>query len=89
LHSIEVQKISATAFIVTINAKLQTTHSVTMSKEFFNQYTTFTVSDLDFIKHSFEFLLDREPNTSILKEFNIATIGNYFPDYLKLIPTYF
>ena len=48
-----------------------------------------TVSDLDFIKHSFEFLLDREPNTSILKEFNIATIGNYFPDYLKLIPTYF
>jgi len=89
LHSIEVQKISATAFIVTINAQSQTTHSVTMSKEFFNQYAAFTVSDLDFIKHSFEFLLDREPNTSILKEFNIVVICNYFPDYLKLIPTYF
>jgi len=89
LHSIEVQKISDTAFIVTINAKSQTTHNVTMSNKFFNQFSTFTVSDLDFIKHSFEFLLDRELNTSILKEFNLVAIGNYFPDYLKLIPTYF
>tara|TARA_B110000503_G_scaffold81397_1_gene124490 strand:+ start:1062 stop:1331 length:270 start_codon:yes stop_codon:yes gene_type:complete len=89
LYSVEVQKISSTTFIVTVIANKQTAHNVTMSKEFFNKFSAYQVSECDFIKHSFEFLLDREPNTSIMREFNILIIGNYFPDYTKLIPTYF
>ena len=30
---------------------------------------------------SFEFLLEREPATSILRRFSLHVIGDYFPDY--------
>ncbi|HVA02933.1 MAG TPA: hypothetical protein VMU64_04220 [Acidimicrobiales bacterium] len=30
---------------------------------------------------SFEFLLDREPATSILRRFSLVVISDYFPDY--------
>jgi hypothetical protein len=33
------------------------------------------------IEESFRFLLDREPNTSILSRFDLPVIGQYFPEY--------
>jgi hypothetical protein len=33
------------------------------------------------ITKSFEFLLERESNTSILKSFDLPVIEQYFPDY--------
>jgi hypothetical protein len=33
------------------------------------------------IEESFRFLLDREPNTSILGRFDLPVIGHYFPEY--------
>ena len=42
-----------------------------------------------FIESSFKFLLDREPNTSILENFNFKVINNYFPEYEKKIHDYF
>jgi hypothetical protein len=38
-----------------------------------------TVEDL--VTRSFEFLLEREPPTSILRRFGLADIERYFPDY--------
>lgn len=35
----------------------------------------------DLVRHSFEFLLDREPKESILKSFDLSVISRYFPDY--------
>ena len=35
----------------------------------------------DLVRRSFDFLLSREPNTSILQEFSLSTIEQYFPDY--------
>ena len=32
---------------------------------------------------SFEFLLEREPKESILRDFDIAVIGRYFPEYAR------
>ncbi len=40
---------------------------------------------LDLVRRSFGFLLAREPNTSILREFRIAEIERYFPDYREAI----
>jgi len=37
------------------------------------------------ILESFKFLLEREPNTSILSEFDITVIKRYFPEYEKEI----
>jgi hypothetical protein len=33
------------------------------------------------IEESFRFLLEREPNSSILRTFDLPVIGRYFPKY--------
>lgn len=35
----------------------------------------------DLVRRSFDFLLDREPATSILRRFDLSVIQSYFPDY--------
>jgi hypothetical protein len=35
------------------------------------------------VRTSFEFLLEREPATSIMSEFSLDVIGRYFPEYLE------
>jgi len=37
------------------------------------------------VEKSFEFLLAREPNTSILRSFDLPVIGRYFPEYKRVI----
>lgn len=39
----------------------------------------------EFVRESFEFLLKREPNTSILREFDISVIQEYFSEYEETI----
>ena len=37
----------------------------------------------DFVRATFEFLLEREPKDSILAEFDVSVIPRYFPEYEK------
>ncbi|MGH9057275.1 MAG: hypothetical protein ACRDYY_15655 [Acidimicrobiales bacterium] len=37
------------------------------------------------VRISFEFLLEREPPSSILKRFDLDVIGRYFPDYPEAV----
>jgi hypothetical protein len=39
----------------------------------------------DLVRRSFAFLLAREPNTSILRRFDLLVIGTYFPEYEREI----
>jgi hypothetical protein len=39
------------------------------------------------VDRSFRFLLEREPNTSILRTFDLTVIGRYFPEYERTIKT--
>jgi hypothetical protein len=39
----------------------------------------------DLVRRSFEFLLEREPPSSILRDFDLAVIQRYFPEYDALI----
>ncbi len=39
------------------------------------------------VRDSFDFLLEREPNTSILAEFALSDIGRYFPEYPEWLRT--
>jgi hypothetical protein len=39
----------------------------------------------DLVRRSFEFLLEREPPTAILRQFELSTIESYFPEYDELI----
>jgi hypothetical protein len=45
------------------------------------KFQTGFIGPEDFVKKSFEFLLKREDKDSILKEFNIKQISEYFPEY--------
>ena len=38
------------------------------------------------VRVSFEFLLEREPASSILSEFSLDVIGRYFPEYEDELP---
>lgn len=65
--------------LVTVNDRETTTHRVRVSRFERERYGTENVAEL--VKRSFEFLLEREPNSSILREFDLSTIERYFPEY--------
>ena len=64
---------------VTVRDGATTTHRVRISRTERERYGGSDVADL--VRRSFDFLLAREPNTSILREFDLATIERYFPEY--------
>jgi hypothetical protein len=70
---------------VTVNDRETTTHRVRVSRAERERYGSEDVAEL--VKRSFEFLLAREPNTSILREFDLSTIERYFPDYQEQMRT--
>ena len=39
----------------------------------------------ELVRKSFEFLLERESNQSILREFNLRDISRYFPEFKEKI----
>ena len=39
----------------------------------------------ELVRRSFDFLLDREPATSILRSFELSVIQRYFPEYDRVI----
>lgn len=39
----------------------------------------------ELVRRSFEFLLEHEPNTSILAAFDLSVIERYFPEYREAI----
>jgi hypothetical protein len=68
---------------VTVSDGRTTTHRVRVSSAERERYGEGDVADL--VKRSFEFLLAREPNTSILREFDLSAIERYFPEYAREI----
>ncbi len=62
---------------------MRTEHRVTTTDADLRRYGATDVTDL--VRRSFEFLLEREPNTSILREFRITEIERYFPEYREEI----
>ena len=70
-------------FGVTIHSKTTTTHHVTVTDKDLHTLTGGKASKKELLKFSFAFLLEREPNSSILPAFEITLIGNYFPEYKR------
>jgi hypothetical protein len=82
---INIQKINDQTFEVTVEDRTVTTHRVTVKPDVYIDLTGGEVSIERLIETSFEFLLQREPNTSILRSFDLPIIGHYFPEYEKTI----
>jgi hypothetical protein len=84
---ITIEKINETTFKVTVSDRTATTHLVTVSPEYWQKLTEGKISQEKLVEKSFEFLLEREPNTSILRAFELPVIQRYFPEYEKTIRT--
>ena len=77
-----INNLSKDKFEILINNKQKTMHKVYLSDEVHLDFTNNKISKEELIKFSFEFLLEREPNTSILSSFELNIISKYFPEYL-------
>ena len=79
--SVSIKKLSDDVFTVTVAETSTTTHTVTITDQSLNDLTDNNVTKTQLLEFSFKFLLEREPNTSILSSFDINVITKYFPDY--------
>ena len=79
--SISIKKISDDLFGVTVAKTATTSHGVTVTDQSVTDLTDNKVTKTELLEFSFEFLLEREPNTSILSSFDINVISRYFSDY--------
>ncbi len=79
--SLSIKKLSDDVFTVTVAETLTTTHTVTITDQSLNDLTDNNVTKTQLLDFSFKFLLEREPNTSILSSFDINVISKYFSDY--------
>ena len=79
--SISIKKRTDDVFVVTVADGITTTHTVTVTDQSLTDLTDNNVTKTQLLEFSFNFLLDREPNTSILSSFDINVISRYFSDY--------
>ena len=82
---IEVTKLTDTQFEVVVEMYSTTTHKVTVNPSYYQKLTGGNVPAETLVRESFRFLLDREPNTSILRIFDLPVINRYFPEYERTI----
>ena len=78
---ITVNAIDNQTFEVIVQGDSKTTHRVTVDPTYYQQLTKNQVTPTVLVEKSFQFLLDRESNTSILPSFDLPVIGRYFPEY--------
>lgn len=78
---ISVNMVDANVYEVCVEADQETVHRVHMSQEFYRELCGAAVTHEYVLVTAFRFLLEREPNTAILREFDLPVIGNYFPEF--------
>jgi len=78
-------EISGGGWIATVSVTdaIATIHRVRISRAEHERYGGGDVTAL--VRRSFEFLLAREANSSILREFSLSDIERYFPEFAKEI----
>lgn len=84
---INVVKKDEQTFEVTVSDRTTTTHTVTVDPSYRDKLTGGGIPAEKLVEKSFEFLLERESNTSILRRFELPVIGRYFPEYETTIKT--
>ena len=82
---VTVNLIDSTTFEVIVERATTTRHKVTLTAPYYEKLTGNRVPPEVLVEKSFRFLLDRESNTSILRSFDLPVIGQYFPEYERVI----
>jgi hypothetical protein len=82
---IKIRHLSGDEYEVNVSGATATTHRVTIQEADRKRLGGKDISAEQVIEESFRFLLEREPNTSILGSFELPVIGKYFPEYQREI----
>jgi hypothetical protein len=80
-YVIEVRYLSNEEYEVRVGGATATVHRVTLRDADRQRLGGGDMPAEQVIEESFRFLLEREPNTSILNSFDLPVIGRYFPEY--------
>ena len=83
-----ITELSKDKFEITVNADQLTKHVVSVTDQMLLNLTNNKISKEELLNFSFNFLLEREPNTSILSKFDIIVISKYFPEYISKVKNY-
>ena len=79
--SVSIKKLSDDVFEVTVAKTSTITHTVRVTDQSLTYLTNDNATKTQLLEFSVNFLLDREPNTSILLLFDINVISRYFSGY--------
>lgn len=63
-------------------------HRVTADRRTWERLTAGRHTPERCVESSFRFLLDREPQEAILRQFDISVISRYFPEFERELPGY-
>jgi hypothetical protein len=81
-QTIEIKHSADDEWLVAVNAAVTTHHRVRITKADLDILARGRSAE-ELLEVSFLFLLEREPNTSILPSFNLLQIARYFPEYQR------
>lgn len=81
MASIKIKEINLTTYSVIVADNIITQHEVTVPISYALSLTASKINTEQLINNAFAFLLAREPNTSILRQFELSKIGIYFPEF--------
>ena len=84
----QIVQINKDLFKVSIKDNIETCHHVTLKDEIFEKLTQKKITKEKLVNLSFEFLLKKEKNTEILREFELQVISEYFSDYMKNVKSW-
>ena len=80
---IKITPTCAEFYQVQVSGKTEIMHSVSMTDLDYERFTGGRKPKEQLVLFAFKFLLRREENTSILREFAICKISEYFPEFEK------
>lgn len=89
VNDLVVKQTGPDVFEVSVGGSSPTTHRVTASEPYVRSLTGGRATGVELVRRSFVFLLEREPNTSILRTFELSVIQQYFPEYEQVISAAF
>jgi hypothetical protein len=79
-QQISISKLDDTTYEVAVTGGSPSTHMVTVPPDYAARIAGSATAEA-LLRASFEFLLARESNTSILRRFDLTVISRYFPEY--------
>lgn len=70
-----------TGWQFTVLTPAATEHTVIVNKDYYQKLVDGNTDPKELVQKSFAFLLDNEPASAILAEFDLEDIEQYFPNY--------